>query len=70
MTGKLLDVPTLVAAASVRLTDKTPDRKHVLVPAGDLATYRCATNPGQWMVPCHNVYHLEAGMMTRLSYTS
>ena len=29
-----------------------------------------ATNPGQWMVHCHNVYHMEAGMMTRLSYVA
>ncbi|WP_420881997.1 multicopper oxidase family protein [Rhodococcus sp. (in: high G+C Gram-positive bacteria)] len=27
-----------------------------------------ATNPGQWMVHCHNLYHGEAGMMTVLSY--
>ncbi|AOW95238.1 copper oxidase [Rhodococcus sp. WMMA185] len=27
-----------------------------------------ATNPGQWMVHCHNLYHGEAGMMTTLSY--
>jgi FtsP/CotA-like multicopper oxidase with cupredoxin domain len=27
-----------------------------------------ASNPGQWMVHCHNAYHQEAGMMTTLSY--
>ena len=27
-----------------------------------------ATNPGQWMVHCHNAYHLESGMATVLSY--
>ncbi|MFF0637719.1 multicopper oxidase family protein [Nocardia sp. NPDC004151] len=27
------------------------------------------TNPGQWMLHCHNAYHGEAGMMTVLSYT-
>jgi FtsP/CotA-like multicopper oxidase with cupredoxin domain len=27
-----------------------------------------ATNPGQWMMHCHNAYHGEAGMMTVLSY--
>ncbi len=27
-----------------------------------------ADNPGQWMVHCHNTYHLEAGMATELSY--
>jgi FtsP/CotA-like multicopper oxidase with cupredoxin domain len=28
-----------------------------------------ATNPGQWMLHCHNAYHQEAGMMTVMSYT-
>ncbi|MFN8196662.1 MAG: multicopper oxidase family protein [Nocardioidaceae bacterium] len=27
-----------------------------------------ADNPGQWMVHCHNAYHMAAGMMTTLSY--
>ena len=27
-----------------------------------------ATNPGQWMTHCHNVYHAERGMMINLSY--
>ncbi len=27
-----------------------------------------ANNPGQWMVHCHNAYHLEFGMATTLSY--
>lgn len=27
-----------------------------------------ADNPGQWMLHCHNTYHLEAGMATALSY--
>ena len=27
-----------------------------------------ADNPGQWMLHCHNTYHLEAGMATELSY--
>ncbi|MCC3316718.1 multicopper oxidase domain-containing protein [Nocardia africana] len=26
------------------------------------------SNPGQWMLHCHNAYHQEAGMMTVLSY--
>ena len=25
-------------------------------------------NPGQWMLHCHNTYHLETGMATILSY--
>ena len=27
-----------------------------------------ADNPGQWMLHCHNTYHLESGMATVLSY--
>lgn len=27
-----------------------------------------ADNPGEWMLHCHNAYHLEAGMATVLSY--
>lgn len=27
-----------------------------------------ANNPGQWMLHCHNAYHLEAGMATLLKY--
>ena len=27
-----------------------------------------ATNPGQWLSHCHNIYHGEAGMMTVVSY--
>ena len=29
-----------------------------------------ADNPGEWMLHCHNAYHLEAGMATVLSYTT
>ncbi len=27
-----------------------------------------ATNPGQWLTHCHNLYHGEAGMMAVVSY--
>ncbi len=27
-----------------------------------------ADNPGQWLTHCHNVYHMQTGMMVRLSY--
>jgi len=27
-----------------------------------------ADNPGQWMIHCHNTYHLEMGMAARVSY--
>ncbi len=29
-----------------------------------------ATNPGQWAIHCHNIYHAESGMMTTVSYRS
>ena len=29
-----------------------------------------ATNPGQWVTHCHNIYHAERGMMIALSYRS
>lgn len=29
-----------------------------------------ASNRGDWMVHCHNAYHAEAGMMTRLEYVT
>ena len=29
-----------------------------------------ADNPGQWMVHCHNAYHAEEGMLTRLEYVT
>ncbi len=41
----------------------------VLVPPmGGVNVDLAATNPGQWMIHCHNIYHAEAGMMTRLEY--
>lgn len=43
----------------------------VLVPAMaavDLAVL--ADNPGQWALHCHTAVHMEAGMMTRLDYTT
>ena len=27
-----------------------------------------ADNPGQWVLHCHNVYHMEGGMETVVSY--
>jgi len=27
-----------------------------------------ATNPGQWMTHCHNIYHAETGMMANVAY--
>jgi FtsP/CotA-like multicopper oxidase with cupredoxin domain len=41
----------------------------ILVPAmAGIEVDLQADNPGRWMVHCHNAYHAEAGMMTRLDY--
>ncbi len=40
-------------------------------PAGSPDTVQdlaLADNPGRWMIHCHNAYHSEAGLMTRLDY--
>jgi FtsP/CotA-like multicopper oxidase with cupredoxin domain len=48
-----------------------PRKDTVLVPPmGAVAVDIAATNPGTWMIHCHNAYHAEAGMMTRLEYTT
>lgn len=48
----------------------TGARKDTLLipPMGAAYVDFAADNPGQWMVHCHNAYHAEAGMMTRLDY--
>ena len=41
----------------------------VLIPSmGGINVDFAATNPGEWMIHCHNAYHAAAGMMTRLEY--
>jgi FtsP/CotA-like multicopper oxidase with cupredoxin domain len=40
----------------------------LLPPMGGVNVDFQATNPGNWMIHCHNAYHAEAGMMTRLEY--
>jgi FtsP/CotA-like multicopper oxidase with cupredoxin domain len=48
-----------------------PRKDTVLVPPmGGVDVDLVADNPGQWMVHCHNAYHAETGMMTRLDYTA
>jgi len=48
-----------------------PRKDTVLVPPmGAVNVDLVADNPGKWMVHCHNAYHAEAGMMTRLDYTT
>ena len=41
----------------------------IVLPAQRLRVAFVADNPGQWMLHCHNTYHQDAGMMTRLDYT-
>ena len=40
----------------------------LLPPMGGVNVDFLAKNPGKWLVHCHNAYHAEAGMMTRLDY--
>jgi len=39
-----------------------------VLPKQTLAVELEADNPGDWLVHCHNAYHGELGMMTRMSY--
>lgn len=41
----------------------------IVKPGERVAIVFDATNPGAWMLHCHNTYHLEAGMMTAIRYT-
>lgn len=44
-------------------------RDTVQVPPGAAVTVRFdADNPGRWMLHCHHLYHMNAGMMTELVY--
>lgn len=46
-----------------------PRKDTVLVPMmGGVDVDLVADNPGAWMLHCHNAYHIEGGMMTRLDY--
>ncbi|OBH99050.1 multicopper oxidase family protein [Mycobacterium sp. E2733] len=40
----------------------------MVLPKQKLAAVLVADNPGMWMLHCHNTYHQEAGMQTRLDY--
>jgi FtsP/CotA-like multicopper oxidase with cupredoxin domain len=42
----------------------------VVLPMQSVAVDFQADNPGTWMLHCHNAYHAEAGMMTRVQYRS
>jgi len=45
-------------------------RDTVLVPAdgGTVTIAFDADNPGRWVMHCHNLYHMAAGMMTEVRY--
>ena len=48
-----------------------PRKDTVLVPSmAGVDVDLDADNPGQWMIHCHNAYHAEAGMMSRLDYVT
>ncbi len=55
----------------VRTDGQLGVRKDTIVvkPHTKMAVDLIANNPGVWMLHCHNGYHSEAGMMTRLQYT-
>lgn len=40
----------------------------IVLPGRTLEADFDASNPGRWMLHCHNVYHAESGMMTLLGY--
>jgi FtsP/CotA-like multicopper oxidase with cupredoxin domain len=41
----------------------------IVLPKQKMRAVLVADNPGLWMLHCHNTYHQEAGMQTRLDYT-
>ncbi|WP_431238033.1 multicopper oxidase family protein [Mycolicibacterium aichiense] len=46
-----------------------PRKDTVIVqPMQTVAVRMVADNPGDWMLHCHNTYHMAAGMMTTLNY--
>jgi FtsP/CotA-like multicopper oxidase with cupredoxin domain len=48
-----------------------PRKDTLLVPPmGGATVDLAADNPGAWLLHCHNAYHAEAGMITRLEYVS
>ena len=40
----------------------------IVLPKQKIRAVLVADNPGLWMLHCHNTYHQEAGMQTRLDY--
>ena len=55
----------------VDATNGGPRKDTVIVlPDQRVAVDVVADNPGQWMLHCHNTYHLASGMATMLAYRS
>jgi FtsP/CotA-like multicopper oxidase with cupredoxin domain len=51
--------------------DGTPGARKdtvIVLPKQKVVAVLVADNPGLWMLHCHNTYHQEAGMQTRLDY--
>lgn len=42
----------------------------IVLPQQNVSVDFDAVNPGQWVMHCHNDYHMESGMMALLAYTS
>ncbi len=57
--------------ALVRPDGRPGVRKDTVIvkPRTTMAVDLLADNPGVWMLHCHNAYHSESGMMTRLEYS-
>ena len=57
----------VVAVNGVRVKGAVRDTE--LVPVGGSVTLAFdAGNPGKWMFHCHNLYHMQSGMMTQVRY--
>ncbi|WP_281259764.1 multicopper oxidase family protein [Mycolicibacterium palauense] len=42
----------------------------IVLPMRTVTVALVADNPGIWLLHCHNTYHMDAGMMTTLDYTT
>lgn len=61
--------PMHVHGHTFALAGRGPRKDTVIVKPDQTVTLDLdATNPGQWMTHCHNIYHAEAGMMINLAY--
>jgi len=59
----------VVAIGNARIDGALRDT--VLVPPLETVTIMFdAGNPGTWAFHCHHLYHMAAGMMTQLSYST